>query len=180
MEDKAIIELFFSRSEQAITETGKKYGKLCRKISYNILKNEEDTEECINSALQKLWSTIPPKNPEHLCGYLCTIIRNIALNVIRKGNRRNEDFYEGLSEVIPDSNTVEKMYDSNQIALYINEYLGKTSKKNRLVFTARYYYGMSVNAVAESLGMTENSVKSRLSRVRKELKAYLSERGVEV
>lgn len=180
MDDKAIIELYFSRSEKAIVETGNKYGKLCRKISYNILKNEEDTEECINSALQRLWSTIPPKNPEHLCGYLCSVVRNIALNIIRKANRRGEGFYEGLSEVIPDNKTVENAYDSNQIASYINEYLGKTNKKNRIVFTARYYYGMSVREVAESLGMSENSVKSRLSRMRKELREYLLERGVEV
>lgn len=180
MEDRAIIELYFSRSEEAIVETDKKYGKLCHKISYNILNNEEDTEECINSAFQRLWSTIPPKNPEHLCGYLCSIVRNIAINIIRRASRRGEGFYEGLSEVIPDSKTVENAYDSNQISSYINEFLGKSNKKNRIVFIARYYYGFSVKETAESLGMTENGVKSRLSRMRKELREYLSERGVEV
>ncbi len=180
MEDKQIIELYFSRSEEAVTETSLKYGRLCRKISYNILHNEEDTEECVNSALERLWSTIPPKNPRHLSGYLCAIVRNIALNVCRKQSRRGEDFYEGLSEVIPDSKTLENAYDSKQISVYINEFLAKSNKKNRQVFTARYYYGMSVRAVAESLGMTENSVKSRLARVRKELRDYLAERGVEV
>ena len=60
MTDNEIIELFFLREESAIIETGNKYGRLCRKVSYNILANEEDMEECINSAYQKLWENIPP------------------------------------------------------------------------------------------------------------------------
>jgi len=180
MEDKDIISLFFSRSEKAISELSLKYEKLCRKISYSILHNEEDMEECVNSAYERLWSSIPPKNPESLSGYLCMTVRNIALNTCRKANRRGEDFYEGLSEVIPDTNTVESAFDSKHTAELINEFLLKTGKKNRKVFTARYYFGMSVKEIAESFDMSENAVKTRLSRVRNELRTYLSEKGVEV
>lgn len=33
MEDAQIIELFFARSEDAISELDKKYGKLCHKLA---------------------------------------------------------------------------------------------------------------------------------------------------
>ena len=36
MDDSAIIELFFARSEQAIRELDDKYGKVCYSLSYNI------------------------------------------------------------------------------------------------------------------------------------------------
>ena len=39
MDDNAIIELFFARSEQAIRELDKKYGKVCHSLAYNILHN---------------------------------------------------------------------------------------------------------------------------------------------
>ena len=39
MEDKMIIDLYMNRSEDAIIETSKKYGKLCKHIAYNILGN---------------------------------------------------------------------------------------------------------------------------------------------
>lgn len=42
MDDPAIIELYFARSEQAIDETDKKYGKLCRSLASNILSSDED------------------------------------------------------------------------------------------------------------------------------------------
>ena len=48
MDDLSIIELYFARDEQAIKETDNKYGKLCHSIAYNILNNNEDSEECVN------------------------------------------------------------------------------------------------------------------------------------
>lgn len=180
MDDKQIIGLFFSRQEEAIRETAEKYGRLCRKVSYNILHNEQDTDECVNTSYQKLWDSVPPKNPSSLCGYLCAIVRNTALNICRRENRRGEGFYEDLSEVLPDSNTVEAAYDSKQIAVLINEFLAGIGKKNRQVFTARYYLGMSVKSICEGFDMSENAVKSRLSRVRSELRTYLMERGIDV
>lgn len=50
MEDAQIIELFFVRSEDAISELDKKYGKLCHKLADNILASAQDAEECVNDA----------------------------------------------------------------------------------------------------------------------------------
>ena len=44
MEDKDIIGLYFARSEQAIAETDKKYGVLCRSLAMNILGILQDAE----------------------------------------------------------------------------------------------------------------------------------------
>lgn len=107
-------------------------------------------------------------------------MRNTALNIARAAKRRGNDCREELSEILSEKNTVEKAYDSRETARLINSFLADTSKKNRQIFTARYYFGMSVKSVAESFGMSETAVKSRLSRIRSELRKYLSERGVEV
>ena len=50
MDDDAIIELFFARSEQALQELDGKYGKVCHSLSYNILHSRQDAEECVNDA----------------------------------------------------------------------------------------------------------------------------------
>ena len=52
MDDNAIIELFFARSEQAIRELDDKYGKVCHSLSYNILHSSQDAEECVNDAYE--------------------------------------------------------------------------------------------------------------------------------
>ena len=50
MKDEEIVELYFSRSENAISETALKYGNYCSYISQNILHSKEDAEECVNDA----------------------------------------------------------------------------------------------------------------------------------
>ena len=89
MKDEEIIRLYFGREEKAIAETENKYGKLCRKIAFGILGNNEDTDEAINSVYIKLWEAIPPKEPESLCGYVCRIARNVSLTMYKKNSKNN-------------------------------------------------------------------------------------------
>lgn len=75
MDDSKIIELYWERSEQAISETSKKYGRYCHYIAYSILHNDEDSEECVNDTYLRAWDSIPPQHPNILqtCG-ICLII----------------------------------------------------------------------------------------------------------
>ena len=70
MEDQGIIDLFFERSEQAITETDKKYGGYCYAIAYNILSSREDSEESVSDTYLTAWNTIPPRKPNILAHFL--------------------------------------------------------------------------------------------------------------
>lgn len=79
MNDERIIELFFERSEQAIKELDKKYGRVCYTVSYNILNNRQDAEECVNDAYLGTWNAIPPAKPNFLLAFVCKIVRNISL-----------------------------------------------------------------------------------------------------
>ena len=79
MNDNAIIELFFARSEQAIRELDDKYGKVCYSLSYNILNSRQDAEECVNDAYLGTWNAIPPARPNPLLAFLCRIVRNLSL-----------------------------------------------------------------------------------------------------
>ena len=181
LDDKKIIALFFSRSEQAISESKLKFNSLCMKIANSILSSCEDSEECVSSSYLKLWNAIPPKNPESLCGYLCKIVRNTALTLYASLNRRGyEEQYDELDEIIPAAATVEQEFDSKNLGNTLNEFLAKSKRRNREIFTARYYFNMSVREIAADFDMSETAVRSRLMRTREELRKYLSERGVEV
>ena len=61
MEDAQIVELFFARSEDAISELDQKYGKLYHKLADNILASAQDAEECVNDAYLSTWNAIPPQ-----------------------------------------------------------------------------------------------------------------------
>ena len=181
MDDKQIIELFFRRDEQAIAETQTKYGRLCGKIAGGILTRPEDAEEVLSTSYMTLWNAIPPKRPQSLCGYLCAIVRNTALNVYDSLKRRScEELYGELADVLPDSVSVDSRFDCREITDSLNEFLHKCSKKSRDIFTGRYYFNMTIRDIAKGMGMSEAAVKTRLSRTRAELKKYLAGSGITV
>ena len=79
MKDNEIIGLYWERNEAAITASADKYGDYCHSISYNILHNNEDAEECVNDAYLGAWNAIPPARPDPLLAYLVKIVRNLSL-----------------------------------------------------------------------------------------------------
>ena len=56
MEDNRIVDLYWARSESAITETASKYGKYCYAIAYNILCDNEDADESVNDTYLGAWN----------------------------------------------------------------------------------------------------------------------------
>lgn len=63
MEDVAIIELYWARNEDALTQTDQKYGPMCRSLAFNILSDQQDSEECVNDTWHRAWNTMPPQRP---------------------------------------------------------------------------------------------------------------------
>ena len=181
MKDEEIIRLYFGREEKAIAETENKYGKLCRKIAFGILGNNEDTDEAINSVYIKLWEAIPPKEPESLCGYVCRIARNVSLTMYKKNSKNYEtEQLTELTEILADSETTESRCDNNSLAEALNRFLGTLNKQSRNIFMARYYFNLPVNEIADRFGLSETAMRSRLFRIRQQLRAYLSKEGIEV
>lgn len=180
MNDKQIVRLLFDREEKALSETAEKYGRLCYRIAFEILNNKQDAEECVSTAYVKLWNSIPPTNPRSLKGFLCRIVRNTALDTYGRLYGGYSECLDELSGVIPDSHTVESALDSRELGEALNCFIKGQNKINGNIFVSRYYFGMSVKTIADELGMRENAVEQRLSRIRKELRRFLEERGVEI
>lgn len=183
MEDKRIIELFFLRSEQAITELAYKYGSTCKKIAYNILNNLEDADECVNDAYLGAWNSIPPQNPNPLVTYVCKITRNTALKRYRYNTAEKRNGYYAISlseleECIPAAGKEVGCSAEEELVRAIEGFLSLLDKKSRVMFVKRYWYAEPVKAIAEDFGMTENHVAVKLSRVREKLKKYLEKEGI--
>ena len=67
MDEEQIITLFFARSEQAIEALDAKYGKLFHSLSYHIVNDRQDADECVNDAYLGAWNAIPRQNRTLCC-----------------------------------------------------------------------------------------------------------------
>lgn len=101
MEDAQIIELFFARSEDAISELDKKYGKFCHKLADNILASAQDAEECVNDAYLSTWNAIPPQRPESLPAFVGTLVRRCSITRYRANTamKRNSHYDMCMEEL---------------------------------------------------------------------------------
>ena len=183
MDDEKIIELFFNRSEQAIEEVDKKYGKTCHNISYNILHNKLDAEECVNDAYLGAWNAIPPARPNPLLTYLCKIVRNLSLkryefNTAIKRNSTYDVAMEELESCLSSPETIESEIALKELTHIIENFLDSLSTENRVIFLRRYWFSDTYSDIAARVGMTEKNVSVRLTRIREKLRNSLTEREV--
>jgi RNA polymerase sigma-70 factor (ECF subfamily) len=180
VEDEKIVEMFFERSEQAIHELDTKYGRICHKLSYNILNDREDAEECVNDAYFGAWNAIPPAKPSPLLSYICRIVRNISLKKYwyKNSAKRNSAFTIALQEIeecIADKNTTEDEFEAGELAHVIESFLDTLTVENRVIFMRRYWFSDSYKDISDRVGLSEKNISVRLARIRSNLKKYLNE-----
>ncbi len=184
MEDYQIIELYWSRLEQAITETARKYGRYCYSIAYGILHSNQDSEECVNDTYLRVWESIPPTRPERFPVFLGKITRNLSLDKCRyncaekRGSGQQPLVLEELQECIPSVNHVEQVIEQMALTELLNGFLESLSLDNRRIFMRRYWYFSEIREIATDLHMSESKVKMSLLRSRKRLKQLLKQEGV--
>ena len=183
LDDNEILALYWARSEQAIRETGRKYGAPVRRVARNILGDEQDAEECVNDTWLAAWNSIPPKRPDPLLTYLCKIARNTALSR-RRGRlaqKRNSSFdlaLDELADCLAAPGGPEAACDARELADAVNGFLATLTREDRYAFLRRDWYGDEVSRIAARLGLQSHPVSVRLSRIRKKLKDYLEKEGL--
>lgn len=182
IDDIRIIELYFERNEQAIKETDIKYGKLCHKLSYNVLNNRQDSEECVNTTYLEVWNRIPPTRPAKFKAYISIIVRDISIDKLRHltAKKRSADMVmalDELTEILPDERHAPGRNDE-EIGKLLSIFLRKQKEEVQRVFVLKYFYFESNGAIAEKYGFTERKVTNMLARTRNKLKKYLIEEGI--
>ena len=187
--DHRIIELYFARDEQAISETERHYGAFCLRTSLSILQNYSDAEECVNDTYIRTWNTIPPTRPQSLRAYLARIIRNLSIDRIKASHaaKRSHEVIlalEELSECLPvdmDGNTYGAADALTQaLPSLLNQFLHTLSRDEWQLFCGRYWHNRSVKELAREQGLTPKAVTMRLSRTREKLRLYIEKRGYTV
>lgn len=176
--DNDIVELLKARDQRSIEWIAQRYEKLIRYIAVTILRDRETSvEECINDVYLKLWTHGAGYDFEKASfkTYLKAITRNTALNYLRKLRRLEE--LEGMdeadtiqSEYIDYSQNLEQKVIFQEEVSVLNRIITSLRKKDRELVLRRFYYLQSTRQIAGAMGMSENAVDSKLSRLRKKMK----------
>lgn len=183
MEDLRIVELYWDRSERAISETSSKYGAYCYAIAYHILADAGDADESVNDTYLGAWNSIPPHRPSVLSTFLGKLTRHISIDRWRE--RRAEKRGGGqvplaldeLAEAVGAPDTPEQALDARELAAAIDRFLASLPEAERDLFVCRYWFLAPVAQLSEKFGFSLSKTKSMLFRTRQKLRTHLEKEG---
>ena len=149
----------------------------------SILKEPALAEDSIQTVYLQVYKNIGRLTiPEHFLAWLTRITYNTSLNLLKNKRRAitelNENDEEDLT-VLPDPHP-----DVNPLGSTIQQedrdfllsLLNELSMEHRTILVMRYYQELKVREIAEIMGLSEGTVKSRihygLKRLRENLKAH--------
>ena len=186
MEDSQIVQLYFHRSEDAISQTQRKYGAYLQEIAYNILRSQEDSEEVVGDTYLAAWNAIPPEKPRVLRHFLSRITRNLSFDRLdyhhaQKRNTHMTTLLSELEDCLPDARqNVEAHWETKQITVCLNRFLSTLPKIDCAIFVSRYFYGKTTEEISGQYGLPPRKVTYRLSRLRQQLRCRLEQEGIAV
>ena len=181
--DQEIIELFFARDQGALDATAQRYRRFLYTISYNIVKDRQDSEECLNDVYLALWETIPPNRPNSFKAYLIALTCRIATDRYRMRKRQKrvpDEMASSLSELefllcSPDS--PERTFETKLLTEALDRFLKELDSEDRALFVSRYYLCMSGDSIARAKDLSKTKVCKKLERIKNELKKQLETEG---
>mgnify|MGYP004711883771 FL=1 len=185
MDDNAILDLYFARSEQAISETDRKYGRYCYSIANHILSSPSDAEESVNDTYFAAWKLIPPRRPQRFGPFLGKLTRNLSIDRWRKntaekrGGGEMQLLLDELAECVTGAESPETDLLKKELTTSLSRFLRKVAVHDRTGFLLRYYYADTLPEIAQKAGLSANQVKYILQRTRKNLAKTLKQEGLQ-
>ena len=182
MEDEKIIELLYIHNEQGLTETKIKYDTLLNSISYKILRNYDDAQECVNDTYLKTWEMIPPYKPSFLKSFLCKLDRQISIDKYRYNHSQIRDnsnlqFLSDLDYEIADKNNVDIEISKKILIGHLNAFVESLDVESKVLFVHKYFLYAENKEIAKRFKISETNLNVKLFRIRKQLKNYLLKEG---
>ena len=175
--DAQLIRCILQGDQDAFTALVKKYQKGAHALAWRKIGDfhvaQEITQDAFLNAYKKLGTL---RNHNAFAGWLYVIVARLSSDWLR----RNRLTMESLDT--DTANAVDKVSYSQYVAEeqateadetrreVVKELLKKLPESERTVMTLHYLGEMTIKAVSEFLGVSQNTVKSRLSRARNRLR----------
>ena len=126
-----------------------------------ILRDQELARDAVQEAYIRAWRELPGlRDPDRLDAWLHRLTVNACLDVARRRRRRPIEVELTPLSPHPVGDSTGLVADRDQLERGFR----RLAAEQRAVLVLHYYVGMSVSAVAETLGVPLGTAQSRLAR----------------
>ena len=168
--------------EEAFTELVQKYQKKIHALAWRKIGDYHIAEEITQDIFLQVYKNLPTlKNPILFEGWLYVVTNRLCLNWLKKNKVERGHLSVQLLEDTPPKEIVDSFYTQHQIEQRekekVEHYQGIVKKlleilpeSERTVITLYYLGEMTAQEISKFLGVSVNTIKSRLHRARNRLK----------
>lgn len=186
MDYNALYEKIQQDKTQGFTELYNATYSEMKYFALKIVNNEAEAEDILQDAYIKAWNKIDTvEKPEALHSWLSVTIKRTAFNYLKKKKpslftdmvSENEDGDTFDYDVVDDSieSSPELSYSRKETAEMVEMLLDSLTEEQRICVVMRYQGDTKIKDIAEQLGVSENTVKSRLRYANKNMNAKAEE-----
>ncbi len=155
------------------------YSKYLFSIGINILRNEEHAADALQQCFIKIFENINKigeVNSSQTKSFISIIMRNESINLLRKIKTSfcvTESMDDTLYIIIDETANTEEILLRSELQNEMKSYLGKLNREESNLLVLKYVHEYSNADIAGILGVSQEVVRQRLSRVRKKLAAII-------
>lgn len=167
MEDILLINQAKEGNKESIDKLIKSRGPKMYKVAFCYVKNEALALEVVSEATFKAYVSIGKlKNPEYFDTWLCRIVINEALGLLKKQKK-----VVSLDEYREMSSKEESVKIEEKVDLY--NALDKLKKDEKEILIMKYFGDLTFDGISKVLGKSENTIKTKHYRALNKVKAIL-------
>lgn len=154
----------------------RQYGPLLRYVVGGVLRDAQDTEDCLSEVTLTLWQKLDGYDASRgsLSTWLTAVARNTALNHWKARRRReaHRPEPEPVTPVTPEQEVLRR-----ERLEQLKAAIARLGDQDRQLFYRKYYYLQSTAQIAAEMGLSERAAEGRLYRLRQHLRQELGGDG---
>ena len=157
-------------------EVARDHGRFLYNVAYRLAGNPDDAQDLVQEALIRVRKGLERYEPGSLEGWLARIVTNVFLDEVRRKRRRPADALPDDPErVLPASPAADAAEVATSLSDEIQEALATLPDEFRVPVVLCDVADQSYEQIAEATGVPVGTVRSRLHRGRRMLRARLSQ-----
>ena len=166
-----IREVLQDGNARAFETLMKRYTSSVYGAAMRLMKDEDDAQEVTQMAFIQAYRQLDSWRGENFGSCVSIIANHIALRMLEKEKRRQT---ESLDENTDPPN--EEYDEQRELQLQaLENAITRLSEDERQIIQWHYYEGVTLQAIAQRVGQTENNIKVRIFRIRERLKRRIED-----
>jgi RNA polymerase sigma-70 factor (ECF subfamily) len=158
-------------------EVARDHGRFLYSVAYRLTGNDDDAQDLVQEALIRVRKGLERYEPGSLEGWLARIVTNVFLDEMRRRKRRPTDpLPDDPGRVLPQSPPADEA--STELPEDVQRALDQLPEDFRLPVVLCDVSDLSYEQIAAATGVPIGTVRSRLHRGRRMLRAALRAEGV--